>query len=302
MVMKRRALTTLITTALGLALAACGPASKPGSRTAPPEIVPLQIGETGWVRSPKLDRFAGDSLFEYIDGAAEMYHKYDFLEVTVAKYLKGENTITSDLYLFEGPDLAFGMYTTLRPDEPDTVTLGVSGFSFGPNLVFVKGSHLVNAYTYDEFDGAVAAVRSVSAALEARLPGTSEKPSMFDLFPDRDRVDFSEKIYAEGFLGHGFLTDVYSVDYAVGEARVRLFITPDPEAAKADRWLEGADVEPDRKQSWKDEIFEETKSLQIVHDYHGEIVAGWRAGKLVGIVGYVPAYREALIDWVGSIE
>jgi hypothetical protein len=300
--MERSAVLALITIALGLAVAACGTAGKMPLKATPTEILPERIYGTGWGRTATLERFAGDSLFEYIDGAAEMYHKYDFVEVTVARYLKDEATITADVYFFEGPDKAFGMYTTLRPDEPDTVSLGAEGFSFGPNLVFVKGSHLVNVYTYDDFEGAVPAVRSVATALEGGLPGTSVKPAMFSRFPERGRVPFTEKIFAEGFLGHGFLTDVYTVDCAAGDERVRLFITPDPGGAKFGRLLETADVKPDTMPGWKDEVFEQTESLQFIHDYHGEVVAGWQAGKMAGVVGFVPAYRPAFVGWVRSLE
>lgn len=300
--MKHRSVLVLMTAALGLAVAACGPAGKAPLKATHGDIMPEKISGTGWLRAAEMEHFAGDSLFEYINGAAEMYHKYNFVEVTVARYLKDEATITADLYLFEGPDKAFGMYTTLRPDEPDTVSLGAEGFRFGPNLVFVKGSHLVNVYTYDDFEGAVSAVRSVATALERGLPGTSVKPAMFSRFPERGRVPFTEKIFAEGFLGHGFLTGVYTVDCAVGDERVRLFITPDPGGAKFGRLLETADVKPDTMPGWKDEVFEQAESLQFIHDYHGEVVAGLQAGKLVGVVGFVPAYRLAFVGWVRSLE
>jgi hypothetical protein len=285
-----------------LAVGACGPTGKAQVKQTQTGIAPERIGGTGWVRAPKVEHFAGDSLFEYIDGAAEMYHKYDFLEVTVTKYLRHEHTITADLYLFEGPDKAFGLYTTLRPDEPDTVLLGVEGFIYGPNLVFVRGSHLINVYTYDDFEGVLPALRSVAAALDTSVPGTGDKPGIFSLFPKRGRVEFTEKIFAEGFLGRGFLTDVYTVNYSIDDEGVRLFIAPDPAAEKFAEWLDVSHVKPDAVPGWRGEIFGESKSLQVVHDYHGEIVAGWRGGKLVGIVGYVPAYRDAFINWARSFE
>ncbi len=300
--MERVHVLALMAVVLSWAVAACSPAGKPSLKPTPGDIVPEQIGRTGWLRAAELEHFAGDSLFKYINGAAEMYHKYDFVGVTVAKYVRDDNTITADLYFFEGPDQAFGMYTTLRPDEPDTASLGVESFSFGFNLVFVKGSHLVNVYTYDDFEGAIPAVRSVATVLERWLPGTSEKPRMFGLFPERGRVAFTEKIFAEGFLGRGFLTEVHTVEYAVGDERLRLFIAPDPAGKKFGRWLDVADVKPDAMPGWKGEVFGANKSLRIVDDYHGEIVVGWRSGKLVGIVGYTPAYRGAFVNWAKSFE
>jgi hypothetical protein len=265
-------------------------------------LVPDRIGETGWVKAPQVERFAGDSLFEYIDGAAEMYHKYDFVEVTVVKFLKGEYGITADLYLFESSDRAFGMYTTMRPDEPDTVSLGVEGFLFGPNLVFVKGSRLINVYTYDDFEEPVGAVRSVAEALDKNLPGTLEKPGMFALLPAQARLPFTEKIFAEGFLGHGFLTDVYTADYTAGDGQARLFITGDPEGTKLAQWGRVSDASVADLPGWIHDIFEEDRSIRVDDTYHGEILAGRRAGMLLGIVGYGPTYREIFVDWAGSLE
>jgi len=300
--MGRGALPLFIAVGIGLAVAACGPRGKAPLKTRSGNILPERIDGAGWVRAAEVEHFAGDSLFEYIDGAAEMYHKYDFIEVTVGKYLKNDNTITADIYSFRNADRAFGMYTTLRPDDADTVSLGAEGFLFGANLVFVKGAHLLNVYTYDDFDGAEPALRQVAAALETGLSGTPEKPHMFSLFPGRGRVPFSEKIFAEGFLGRGFLTDVYTVDYDVGDGRIRLFMAPDPGGDKIGRWLEAVGVEPNAVPGWKGEVFEEAKSLQFVHDYHGEVVAGWRDGKLIGAVGRVASYRGAFTGWVRSLD
>jgi hypothetical protein len=292
----------IIAAGIAVVLAACGPQGKSITEKGSADILPEQIEGTGWKRAPELGHFAGDSLFEYINGAAEMYHKYGFVEVTVAEYSKDEATITADVYLFEGTDNAFGMYSTLRPDGPDTVSLGVEGFALGPNLVFVKGAYLVNAYTYDDFERNIAAVRSVAQAVEAGIPGTSEKPATFGLFPILGRVPFSEKIFAEGFLSHGFLTDVYVAEYEVGEDRVRLFITPDSDGEKLRRWQELAGAGPDATPAWLDGVFEPGESLHTVHDYHGEIVAGRRGGKLVGVVGHIPAYRASFTVWAGSLN
>lgn len=300
--MDRSGFALIIAVGIGLAVAACGPRGGSRGETGPDDMLPERIDGTGWIRAAAFERFEGDSLFEYIDGAAEMYHKYDFVEVTVARYLRDEATITADLYLFEGTDNAFGMYTTLRPDEPDTVSLGVEGFVFGSNLVFAKGAHLVNVYTYDDFEGVLSDLRSVGAALEGRLPGTSTKPQMFSLFPGRDRVDFTEKIFAEGFLGHGFLTEVYTVDYSAGDGRLRLFLTPDPGSDKFERWCDAAGVGPDAASGWLGEAFVGAKALETVHDYHGEIIAVWRDGRLAGVVGYIPAYREPFMGWVESLD
>lgn len=294
-------LTGLVLTA-ALTISACGRAGRAPMVANGPGLLPERIGETGWVKAPGMEHFRGDSLFEYIDGAAEMYHKYGFVEVTVARFLKGEYTITADIYLFESPDGAFGMYTTLRPDDPDTVRIGVEGFAFGSNVVFAKGAYLANIYTYDDFDSAVGAVRSVARVLEEGLQGTTAKPALFALFPPEGRTAHSEKIFAEGFLGYGFLTGVHTVDYEIDGVRARLFMADDPRGAMLAEWAESVGVTMESAPDWAGGIFGAYGYFRFTHDYYGDVMVGRRDGSLLGIVGYVPAYRDVLTGWGGMLQ
>jgi hypothetical protein len=280
---------------------ACGMGKKPPPKRPASEILPVHIASTGWIRDPEIDRFAGDSLFEYIDGAAEMYHKYRFIEVKVAEYRKEESTITADAYRFADSDRAFGMYTTLRPEEPDTIMLGVEGFAFGANLVFVKGAYVVNVYGYEESEEMISAVKSIAATIASVLPGTMEKPKTFEIFPLNGRLPFTEKIYAESFLGHGFLTDVYTVNYSRDGGHFTLFVSEDPTSAKLDQWSQNVVGRDDTVTSYQHLPFEGAKYLLTIDPYHGEILAGAQAGRLLGIVGHRRVYDDVMVEWLNSL-
>ena len=170
------------------------------------------------VREGSVMHFAGDSLFNYINGAAEMYHKYDFEEVHVARYKRDAGEITVDIYRFADADMAFGMYTTLRPDDPSSVGLGAEGFTYGPVLVFTRGPFMVNLQTYDEEVFSPSDMESLARAVDDELPGEPRKPVTFDLFPAVGRVPNTERMFAESFLGRGFLHRVYTVDYSMEES------------------------------------------------------------------------------------
>jgi hypothetical protein len=70
----------------------CG-GSEDASQATGAELFPAEIASTGWSRAQKILSFPGDSLFEYINGAAEMYHKYGFIDVKVAAYHKQDDEI-----------------------------------------------------------------------------------------------------------------------------------------------------------------------------------------------------------------
>ncbi len=70
------------------------------------DLMPEKIAETQLSRSSEPRLFVGDSLWEYINGGAEVYHTYDFVDVATA-----EDTIqfcgcvvkcpTADLFIFD---------------------------------------------------------------------------------------------------------------------------------------------------------------------------------------------------------
>jgi hypothetical protein len=278
-------------------------AQVPATATSPAEMLPETIGTTGWVRGPELQRFVGESLFDYIDGAADMYHRYDFVEVHVADYHKGTDEIVADLYAFAGADKAYGMFTTLRPMEPDTVAIGIEGFLLMTNLIFVKGDYIVNLATYDDSESGIAALRQVASTIERGLPGTAQRPATFALFPEDGRLAHSEKIYAESYLGLAFLNDVYTVDVTLPEGSFTLFASDDSDGEKFRRWAEKVS---------QDEVaidpagiselpFDAGRVLATSDSYHGLIVAGTKAQHLIGIVGYSPEHKGFLRDWLTSL-
>ena len=287
---------------------ACGgsePPSRPGSVQ---ECLPQDYSSLGLVRDGEIMRFAGDTLFDYIDGAAEMYYKYGFQEVHTARYSKEDGEVTVDIYRFAEGDMAFGMYTTLRPESPDTVAMGAEGFAWGPILVFAKPPYMVNLQTYHEDVFTPAEMEALAAAVDKRLPGSSRKPAIFELFPEAGRAAYTEKIFADSFLGRAFLTNVYTVDYSLEGSDFTLFLSPDGDGDKFKAWSEAAasDAAGERSQTARTTPlsglpFEEGRAALLKEDYYGRIAAGIRHGWLAGIVGFEDGHSDILAGWLETL-
>jgi hypothetical protein len=268
-------------------------------QTSEPFVLPDSAGSPISILAPEIQRYAGNSLYEYIDGAAEMYHKYGFLDLVAGEYRQDGRAITADVYRFLSSDRAFGMYTTLRPEGPDTVALGIEGFAFGPNLVYVKGAYIVNVYGYDDSDRTAADVRSIAAAIERTLEGTMRKPDSFNQFPQEGRVEFTEKIFAEAFLGHEFLRNVCTIDFLDG-ASARFFLAEDQSRKMFDAW--GASAAAGNESAGA-EISDSLSShlagsayFVFGDDYYGSVLVVWNSGKIFGVVGYVPAFDRRILE------
>jgi hypothetical protein len=64
----------------------------------------------GWALRSKKLHFVKDGLFNYIDGAAELFMEFGFNDLDVCEYGKGNDTLTLETYSMESPESALGFY------------------------------------------------------------------------------------------------------------------------------------------------------------------------------------------------
>jgi len=70
------------------------------------------------LEGPKTTYEGGDELFQYINGGAEPYLKFNFIRVTTAVYASDEGQLQVDMWQFESPEAAYGAYARDRSGEP----------------------------------------------------------------------------------------------------------------------------------------------------------------------------------------
>ena len=260
---------------------------------------PVGLAERGLQKVSETGTYAGDSLWEYINGGAELYHSFGFVRVTTADYRSPETELVLDLYQFETSDGAYGLYAGLRPDEPELVPFGVEGYFTGSSLEFVKGDIMVRLVGYDASEATAAALKGLAGKLAADLPGTTEPPAAFELFPKANSLSGSDKIVGEGFLGQGFLNMIYTGDYLIGSDTVTLFVAHDLSGQMYAQWSE---VPGPHALAASDLPFDEDYYFVTPNSYYGNILAGLKNGKLVGMVNFSDQHRQFVTDWLLSLS
>jgi len=58
--------------------------------------------------------FGPENLWDFINGAADTYLAYGFVDLHVAEYKKGKNVIKIEIYRHSDKIMAFGIYSTER--------------------------------------------------------------------------------------------------------------------------------------------------------------------------------------------
>ena len=178
---------------------------------------------SGWMRSDTPDHYTEQTLYDYINGAADLYLRYDFRELDVMNY---ENTggafITIDVYEHGDEVNAFGIYSQERLPSSNRIPVGVEGYLEQGILNFLKGRYYVKISGYGlEGDSLLTAV---AVLIEETIEGRSQLLREFSYFPDNGRVQGTEMFIASDYLGHEFLQSVYTVDYDCDGITVTMFL------------------------------------------------------------------------------
>jgi hypothetical protein len=99
---------------------------------------------TGWKLSGEIQTFDPKTLYEYINGAADLYLAYDFEELKAAEYQNDRKAnVTVDVYRHKTPNDAFGIYSQERLPSANYNDIGIQGYSEKEILNFFAGTYYV---------------------------------------------------------------------------------------------------------------------------------------------------------------
>lgn len=264
-----------------------------------------EIKQGGLVRVGEVRTFEGQALWEYINGGAELYHDYNFIKVVTADYKAGDVELVADIYEFDTPLNAYGLYSMLRPADPTYVNLGAEGYAAPGTIMFVSGQYMLKVIGFDDTEATNATMSDLAGGLALvakEAVGSSSVPAVFELFPDSNRIDGSHQYWAKSFQSQPFMTGVYSQDYMLDGSRMTLFISPENAGTKVLNWssqASGAGTMVDLPQGI---AFDEAKGFAYEDDFYGTVIMGMKGGKMVGAIGYSNPYLPMVTTWLKSFE
>ncbi|UCD17951.1 MAG: hypothetical protein JSV44_03330 [Candidatus Zixiibacteriota bacterium] len=280
----------------------CGKKEPAADKPGPETFLPATVSGGSLQRVSEIRTFVGESLWEYIDGGAELYYLYNFISVATADYKRGSVEILVDIYCFRSPDYAYGLYSMLRSGDAETIMLGVEGFVDPVSISFVKGDYVVKLIGYDDSIENSRAMTDLAQEIAGSIRGTAARPRTFQLFPDSGKIGTTDRLFAESFLGRQFLTDVYTQDYLIGTDSVTLFASADDAGTKFLKWSQLADQLAIKEPISGTLPFDEDHAFIVNNSFHGKIAVGLRSGKLIGIVRYSPGKNNFLLSWLETIR
>ena len=179
----------------------------------------------GWIKKGKPQVYLPDNLFEYINGAAEIYLSYDFIRLISLSYeSKKKQSIIVDIYKHSNLNNTFGIYCQEKPLKGNFLNIGTQGYYEDGILNFFKGVYYVKLSSFDLGDKDRFILTSIAKKIEKELEGTFCFPEPVKCLPQREKIINSERYIAENFLGHSFLNSAFVADYKVNNKKFKVFI------------------------------------------------------------------------------
>ncbi len=179
-----RLLLFLTMTGLGCLLSAC--AGKSGNEMR--ALFPRTVDNYVVVDTVS---YNSETIFDYIDGAGEVYLSYGLKKVTVATYARPDSPdITAEIFEMGSSGDAYGVFSFSRESEESGIG---GGFEFRSTLLkFWKGKYYISIQSMEIDEELKRTFLHLAKRIDSLLPPDGEKPSLLNFLPRENLIAGSE--------------------------------------------------------------------------------------------------------------
>lgn len=206
------------------------------------KLVPDQI--SGWKARDAAEVYDRQTIFDYIDGAGEIYLMYDFRKVMVFRLVKAtEPTILLEIFDMGSPEDAYGIFSHAREGEEQGI--GQGSEYRGGVLCFWKANFFVCITSERETPSSKKAVVDLARKIAENIPVSGAVPKLLDYLPEDGLLDKSVRYFhkhtslnyhyflsSENILGLGRHTEAVLARYEPGGRYLLLVRYQNEEEAK----------------------------------------------------------------------
>jgi hypothetical protein len=152
--------------------------------------------------------FDADTVFDYIDGAGEVYRSYHMRLLVARRFHKdGRPDVVVDAFDMGSPEDAFGVFT--HDLDGDDMAIGQGSAYKAGLLSFWKDRYFLSVYAEEETAETKALVLDLGRHIAAAIPGSGEKPGLLRLLPaeglEAGRIRFFHSHFVLNY--HYFVAD-----------------------------------------------------------------------------------------------
>lgn len=190
-------------------------------------LLPPESPLEGWKMNGKPTMYHPDNLWEYINGQAELYLGYGFVQLVTATYAHHSATtctITLDIYDMGSKLNAFGIFNQLASSGLKSAKVGLDSYILSPALAFYKSHYFVSLNAGWMADNTEDMLVQFARLVDKRISDDGALPLEITLLPGEKQLPGTLRYIPNSLLGHKFLPRGIEALYNVETAKLKLFI------------------------------------------------------------------------------
>lgn len=262
------------------------------------ELVPRKMN--GWKAEGQDEIYSRDTIFDYINGAGEVYRMYGFREVLVRRFIKtGESDITVEVFDMSRPEDAFGIFSHGREGKEEGI--GKGSEYRGGLLCFWKDKFFVCVFAEEDTPSARKTVMNLAKAIDHSIKDKGTKPGILDYLPEEGIIETSVRYFHthvslnyhyyladQNILNLDQHTEALLVRYQQEKSRCYLLLLHYPDVKEAEKAFK----------SFKQVYMPEAKEPKIIQTEDGKWVGADATQEFVMVVldAATKAFAQTLLE------
>ncbi|MDQ5987570.1 MAG: hypothetical protein CSYNP_03315 [Syntrophus sp. SKADARSKE-3] len=265
----------------------CLPVPIHGSELSLENVLPRTFAD-GWSPENKTKLYSSDTLYEHINGEAELYMPYGFdLLVTVSYANKKypDQLVVADVYRMGSLLDAFGIYSNYRRPEDNTIPIGAEGFLSSTQMMFYQGRYFIRLQATGTTGLKQEIFQACAKKISGNLPADSSHPRELEFLSVPGLIPKTERYLAKSLLGYAFFRRGFVMDAAPAGDSMRIFVVTEDSKESARKSFD----------AYLAYLREEGQSAQVVEmkggrvltaadSLYGDVIAEESGSYLVGAI------------------
>lgn len=184
------------------------------------------------------ERFTPDTLYEIINGDADLYLKAGFVELEARRFTHIDDPsrwIEMMAYQMEGHRSAFAVYSVRRGEDARPVDLTPMAYRRPGGVFFVHGPYYVEISATDDSDTVMRNMDHLAQSFIRETPAAAAPIPEIGWFPDEGQVADSIVLHPAGAFGFEPFDGLFTARYQSGGGEATVFFRECPSTDAADR-------------------------------------------------------------------
>jgi hypothetical protein len=190
----------------------------------------------GWVMEEKPALFTEETLFDHINGEAELYFPYGFDSLATARYVRKTtpgSEIVADVYRMGSLLDAFGIWSNYRKADTPGCALGADCVLSSSQMLFYQDRYFVRLQATGTPAPAQDVFLACGRALSQKLPQGKGRPGELELLRVRGVVPKTERYLPQSVLGYPFFRRGLTAEANLTGQRAQVFVVIEKSDAAA---------------------------------------------------------------------